>query len=81
MKLTNVKNVDKLFATIDKCEGQVELVSKEGDRINLKSQLCKFIAISQIFGNDKLVDELELVCYNPDDVKLLMGFMMDDANY
>ena len=39
MKLVNVNNVEGLFEVLDKCQGDVYLVSKEGDRINLKSKL------------------------------------------
>ena len=40
MKFENVKNVERLFQIIrDECSGTVELVSSEGDRINLKSRL------------------------------------------
>ncbi len=36
MKFENVKNVERLFQIIrDECSGTVELVSSEGDRINL----------------------------------------------
>ena len=37
MKLANVSNVDALFKVIGECKGKIELVSPEGDRINLKS--------------------------------------------
>ena len=32
MKLVNVNNVEGLFEVLDKCQGDVYLVSKEGDR-------------------------------------------------
>lgn len=37
MKLQNVKDVRKLFEVVDSCKGKVELVTGEGDRLNLKS--------------------------------------------
>ena len=39
MKLQNVKDVRKLFEVVDSCKGKVELVTGEGDRLNLKSKL------------------------------------------
>lgn len=49
MKLMNVKNVDKLFAVIDSCKGKVELVTGEGDRLNLKSKLSQYVPLTQLF--------------------------------
>lgn len=45
----NVKNVDKLFAVIDSCKGKVELVTGEGDRLNLKSKLSQYVSLTQLF--------------------------------
>ena len=36
MKLYNIENVEEFMSIVDKCKGTVELVSKEGDRLNLK---------------------------------------------
>ena len=36
MKVSNIKDIDKIFLTVvDSCEGRVELVTGEGDRLNL----------------------------------------------
>ena len=42
MKLNGIKDFDKFFAAVDKCEGRVELVTSEGDRLNLKSKLAQY---------------------------------------
>lgn len=77
MKLFNIKNIDKFFEIIDSCTDKVELVSKDGDRINLKSKLAQYVAIAKIFSNDEIVKELELIAYNQDDVLKLIRFMYD----
>ena len=77
MKLFNVKNVDKFFEVVDTCTDKVELVSKDGDRINLKSKLAQYIAIAKIFSNEDIVKELELIAYNQDDVLRLIAFMYE----
>ena len=43
MKLHNVENPQALLQVIDKCQGTVELVTPDGDRLNLKSKLCQYI--------------------------------------
>lgn len=77
MKLYKIKDVEKLFKVIDECEGRVELVSKEGDRINLKSKLSQYFSMAKIFCNEEMINELELVAYNQDDVMRLMLFMRE----
>ena len=75
MKLMNIKDVDGFFDLINKCEGDVELLSDDGDRINLKSTLCQFIAKEVFTG---MINELELVVHNPSDVIKIMNFMINN---
>ena len=37
MKVQNITDIDKFFEVVDSCKGKVELVTGEGDRLNLKS--------------------------------------------
>jgi hypothetical protein len=74
MKIQNITDVEKFFKVIDECQGTVELVSKEGDRINLKSQLSKYVSMATIFSNG-LINELELVAHDPKDVERLIKYM------
>ena len=75
MKLQNITDVDKFFEVINTCKGKVEIVSNEGDRLNIKSKLTQFVAMSKIF-NDPIIKDLELVAYDPEDVEKLIRFMM-----
>ncbi len=77
MKLTNVKNPKELLEVIDACEGTVELVTSEGDRLNLKSKLCQYISLATIFSADpQEIPELELIAHEPEDVKRLLEYLM-----
>ncbi len=38
MKVSNIKDIEKFFEVVDSCQGKVELVTGEGDRLNLKSK-------------------------------------------
>ena len=51
MKIQNIDNVEKFFNVIDQCKGTVELVSPEGDRINLKSKLTQYLSMATLFSN------------------------------
>ena len=77
MKLNKIKNADDFFAVVDSCEGAVELISKDGDRLNLKSKLTQYVSLAKIFNGSDIIDELELVCHNPADVVKLINYMMN----
>ena len=77
MKISNISNVEKFFEVVDQCKGKVELVTGEGDRLNLKSKLCQYVSLATIFTNgDAVIPELEIVAYEEDDIKNLINFMM-----
>ena len=79
MKLQNVKDVNKLFKVVDSCKGKVELVTGEGDRLNLKSKLSQYISLTGIFKDGKTdIPELEIVAYEPEDIDKLINFMMNN---
>ena len=42
MKVQNITDVEKFFSVVDSCKGRVELVTGEGDRLNLKSKLSQY---------------------------------------
>lgn len=74
MKIHNITDVDRFFQVVDECRGTVELVSPEGDRINLKSKLAQYLSMATIFSNG-YIKELELVAYDKEDVDRLIKFM------
>ena len=75
MKINHITDVDGLFKTIDKCKGKVELVTQEGDRLNLKSKLSQYVSLESLFANPE-IPEMELVAYQKEDVERLINFMM-----
>lgn len=76
MKLTKIDNPEKLFEVVDQCVGKVELVTGEGDRLNLKSKLCQIISLTNIFSGNIEIPELEIIAHEPEDVQRLINFMM-----
>ena len=75
MKVSNIKDIDKFFAVVDSCEGRVELVTGEGDRLNLKSKLSQYVSMANIFSNGE-IPELEIVAHEPEDIDKLVKFML-----
>ncbi len=76
MKVQNITNIEKFFKVIDSCEGKVELVTGEGDRLNLKSKLSQYVSMANIFS-DGAIDELEIIAYEPADIEKLVSFMIN----
>ncbi len=79
MKIENVNNVEGLFNVLNACTGKVELVSAEGDRINLKSKLSQMLMMSQLL-DQAYIKELELIVHEPADMKKVVDFMISDAH-
>ena len=75
MKVQNIKDIDKFFQVIDSCKGKVELLTGEGDRLNLKSKLSQYVSMANIFSNGE-IPELEIVAHEKEDIDKLIEFMM-----
>lgn len=77
MKIQNITNINKFFEVVDSCKGRVELVTGEGDRLNLKSKLCQYVSLANIFSNGE-IPELDLVAYEKEDIDKLVQFMINN---
>ena len=75
MKVMGIKDIDKFFEVVDSCKGKVELVTGEGDRLNLKSKLSQYVSMANIFSNGE-IPELEVVAHEPQDIDKLVKFML-----
>ena len=76
MKVQNISNIEKFFEVVDSCEGKVELVTGEGDRLNLKSKLSQYVSMANIFSNGE-IPELEIIAYEKEDIDKLVSFMIN----
>ena len=76
MKVQNITDIEGFFKVVDSCTGKVELVTGEGDRLNLKSKLSQYVSMANIFSNGE-IPELEVIAHEPEDVNRLVNFMMD----
>ena len=77
MKIYNIKDIDSFFKTVDSCKGKVELVTCEGDILNLKSKLSQYVSMAKVF-TDGTIGELELIAYEPEDIDKLVKYMMNE---
>ena len=76
MKVQNITDIEKFFKVVDECKGKVELVTGEGDRLNLKYKLSQYVSMANIFSNGE-IPELELVAHEKEDIDRLVSFMIN----
>ena len=76
MKIHNIRDIEGFFKVIDQCHGKVELVTGEGDRLNLKSKLSQYVSLANIFSGGE-IPELEIVAYEKEDIDKLLNFMIN----
>ena len=76
MKVQNITDVEGFFKVVDQCKGKVELVTGEGDRLNMKSKLSQYVSMANIFSNGE-IPELEVIAYEKEDTDRLIQFMLD----
>ena len=91
MKVQNITDIEGFFKVVDECKGKVELVTGEGDRLNLKSKLSQYVSMANIFSNGEIPEleviayekedtdrpELEVIAYEKEDTDRLIHFMLD----
>ncbi len=66
-------DVDKFLAVLDTCKGNVYLVTREGDHLNLKSKLCQLIGLTKLIEGGKIT-EAYILCDNKEDESKLFRF-------
>lgn len=66
-------DVDKFLAVLDTCKGNVYLVTREGDHLNLKSKLCQLLGLTQLIEGGKIA-EAYVLCDNQEDETKLFRF-------
>lgn len=75
MTLENISNIEGLFKVIQNCVGKVELVSDEGDCINLKSRLAQYMTVAGAFS-DGYLRTLRLRVEKDEDKARIFDFML-----
>ena len=75
MKIKNITHPQKFFRTVRKCAGTVELSTPQGDRLNLKSTLCQYLALTQMFQDESITD-IQILLSEPDDFGLIKEYLI-----
>ena len=77
MKFYGIKDIEGFFNVIENCKGTVELVTSDGDRLNLKSRLCQYISFAKIVAGENSIPEMEIIASDGEDRAKLLLFMME----
>lgn len=73
MRLKKDINLTAFFLSVQKCQGDVWFQSDEGDRLNLKSQLCQYVFLAA-FLDKKIALSGMIVCERQQDAQMLRDF-------
>ena len=66
-------DVTEFLAVLDTCQGNVFLVTREGDHLNLKSKLCQLVGLTQLIEGGKIA-KAYIMCEDPEDEAKLFRF-------
>ena len=68
-------NVSEFLAVLDTCEGNVSLVTRDGDKLNLRSKLSQLVGLTQLIEGGRIA-EASIVCENKNDESKLFRLNM-----
>lgn len=77
MNVTNISDINSFFEVVDKCEGKVELITENGDQLNLKSKFNQYTALIILLEHAKNEQKrkLEIVAEQQKDEEKIMQFL------
>jgi len=74
MKLKDGIDINSFLSIAEKCSGQVFFHTSDGDILNIKSQLSRYVLVSALC-NKSLLEDSQIVCTDDEDYKLLEDFL------
>ncbi|MHC1750178.1 MAG: polya polymerase [Cellulosilyticaceae bacterium] len=75
--IMKIHDVKEFLDVVLKCKGEVALLTSNGDRLNLKSKLCQYVAMADIFG-DTNIGKIEVEVNESEDLALLLRYMITE---
>ncbi len=66
-------DVTEFLAVLDTCEGNVYLVTNEGDRLNLRSKLSQLLGLTKLVEGGRIA-EAGIICENVNDERRMFRF-------
>lgn len=74
-KMVELHNVDvpEFLNILDSCVGEVYLMTRDGDRLNLKSKLCQLVGLTALIEGGKIAEAF-IMCEKEEDETKLFRF-------
>lgn len=74
-KMVELHDVDvpEFLKVLDSCEGEVYLMTRDGDRLNLKSKLCQLVGLTRLIEGGKIAEAF-IMCEKVSDESKLFRF-------
>lgn len=66
-------NVPEFLKILDSCVGEVYLMTRDGDKLNLKSKLCQLVGLTTLIEGGKIAEAF-IMCDNEEDEQKLFRF-------
>ena len=66
-------DVPGFLAVLDKCVGNVYLMTRDGDKLNLRSKLCQLVGLTRLIEGGKIAEAF-VTCDNEEDESKLFRF-------
>lgn len=75
MKFKDSVDINAFLDATKQCSGEIFLQTNDGDILNLKSLLCRYMLMS-IMGNSDLLQSAQITCVQEDDYQLLSEYLV-----
>lgn len=75
MRLKPTCDFSHFLDAVEACNEDVYFVTKDGDRLNLKSELCRYI-FAVVAANPRLLENGELECKSDMDLERFREFLL-----
>ena len=74
-KMVELHDVDvpEFLKVLDSCVGEVYLMTRDGDRLNLKSKLCQLVGLTALIEGGKIAEAF-IICEKEEDERTLFRF-------
>ncbi len=74
-KIVELHNIDvtEFLSVLDSCQGEVYLMTRDGDRLNLKSKLCQLVGLTALIEGGKIAEAF-IMCEREEDETKLFRF-------
>lgn len=71
-KLVELHDIDvpQFLAVLDSCQGNVYLMTRDGDKLNLKSKLCQLVGLTALIEGGKIAEAFVMCEEEEDETKL-----------